>query len=219
MKCQNCGNEIETNQPRCPYCGTPIENSEFQKRKWYQSTTFTVSMLILFWPVGLFLMWKYQKQWKKPVKIIISIIFVFVFINFLSSPSSSDSPKKDAKMEKEDEISEVVTSDESEPAPVKEEPELTMGQKNAVSSAKNYLHFMAFSYSGLIHQLEFDGYTTEEATFAADNCDADWYAQAVASAENYLKHMSFSKQGLIDQLLYEGFTQDQAENAVTAVGY
>nr|WP_300185932.1 Ltp family lipoprotein [uncultured Agathobaculum sp.] len=108
-------------------------------------------------------------------------------------------------------------------APV-EEPEepadtMTMGQKNALGAAENYLSFMAFSRSGLIGQLEYDGYTTEEATYAADNCGADWNEQAAKSAESYLEMMSFSRQELIDQLVYDGFTQEQAEYGVTAAGY
>ena len=69
---------------------------------------------------------------------------------------------------------------------------------------------MAFSYSGLIEQLEYEGYSTEEATYAVDNCGADWKEQAAKKAEEYLNSMSFSKSGLIEQLEYEGFTHDQA---------
>ena len=95
----------------------------------------------------------------------------------------------------------------------------TMGQKNALGAAENYLSFMAFSRSGLIEQLEFEGYSIEDATFAVDNCGADWNEQAAKSAQNYLDMMSFSRQDLIDQLVFEGFTQEQAEYGVTAVGY
>ena len=98
-------------------------------------------------------------------------------------------------------------------------PSMTMGQRNALESAESYLSFMAFSRSGLIDQLEYEGYSTEEATFAVDNCGADWYEQAAKCAQSYLNVMAFSRQGLIDQLLYEGFTQQQAEYGVTAVGY
>lgn len=97
--------------------------------------------------------------------------------------------------------------------------EMTMGQKNALASAKNYLDFAAFSHSGLIEQLEYEGYSTEDATFAADNCGADWNEQAARAAKSYLDYSSFSRQGLIDQLLFEGYTQEQAEYGVTAVGY
>lgn len=96
---------------------------------------------------------------------------------------------------------------------------LTMGQKNALAKADDYLNYTAFSYSGLIEQLEYEGFSTEEATFAADNCGADWNEQAAKKAQDYLDYTSFSRQGLIDQLIYEGFTQEQAEYGVTAVGY
>ena len=68
-------------------------------------------------------------------------------------------------------------------------------------------------------QLEFEGYSTEAATYAADNCGADWNEEAAESAKSYMDVMSFSRQGLIDQLLYEGFTQEQAEYGASAVGY
>lgn len=96
---------------------------------------------------------------------------------------------------------------------------LTMGQKNALRSAENYLNALAFSHDGLIHQLEYEGYSTEDATYAADNCGADWNEQAAKCAKNYLDTMSFSRSGLIQQLEYEGFTPSQAEYGVSANGY
>lgn len=94
-----------------------------------------------------------------------------------------------------------------------------MGERNALASAKQYLNSMAFSYSGLIEQLEYEGYSNSEATYAADNCGADWYEQAALSAKQYLNSMSFSRQGLIEQLEYEGFTYDQAVYGVEQNGY
>lgn len=100
------------------------------------------------------------------------------------------------------------------------EPRLTVttGMKNALSSAENYLRFMAFSRTGLINQLKFDQYSDSEAEYAADNCGADWYEQAEKSAKNYLDFMSFSRGGLIDQLMFDGFTRDQAEHGADANG-
>ena len=94
----------------------------------------------------------------------------------------------------------------------------TRGEQNALNKANDYLEFMSFSRSGLIDQLEFEGYTTSEAEYAVDNCGADWDEQAVLKAEEYLDFMSFSRSGLIDQLEFEGFTYDQASSAATAVG-
>ena len=95
----------------------------------------------------------------------------------------------------------------------------TKGERNALSSARQYLDYMAFSYKGLIDQLEYEGYSTEEATYAADNCGADWNEQAVKSAKQYLDYMSFSRSGLIEQLEYEGFTHEQAVYGAEQNGY
>lgn len=87
---------------------------------------------------------------------------------------------------------------------------VTSSQKNALSKAESYLNCMAFSYAGLIEQLEYEGYSTSDATYAVDHCGADWNEQAVKKAESYLRSMSFSESGLIEQLEYEGFTHEQA---------
>lgn len=96
---------------------------------------------------------------------------------------------------------------------------MTMSQANAYKSAQSYLEYSAFSRTGLIGQLEYEGYSTEDATFAVDACNVDWSEQAAKSAQSYLEYSSFSRQGLIDQLVYEGFTPEQAEYGVSAVGY
>lgn len=95
----------------------------------------------------------------------------------------------------------------------------TLGESNALSMAGDYLSTMPFSYSGLIEQLEYEGFTTEEATYAADKCGADWNEQAALMAQSYIDTMSFSRDGLIEQLEYEGFTSEQATFGVSSVGY
>lgn len=96
---------------------------------------------------------------------------------------------------------------------------VTLGMQNALKSANQYLNFTAFSYTGLIKQLEYEGYSNSEAVYAVDNCGADWYEQAVKSGKQYLNFTSFSRDGLIRQLEYEGFTNDQAVYAVNELGY
>ena len=87
---------------------------------------------------------------------------------------------------------------------------MTSSQKNALKKAESYLKYSAFSYTSLIDQLEYEGYSTEDATYAVNHCGADWKEQAVKKAESYLKYSAFSKSGLIEQLEYEGFTHEQA---------
>lgn len=95
----------------------------------------------------------------------------------------------------------------------------TTGERNAVQKAKEYLRVMAFSYSGLIEQLKYEGYTDAEATYGVNHCGADWNEQAAKKAKEYLNVMPFSRDGLIEQLEYEGFTYEQAVYGVSQNGY
>ena len=78
---------------------------------------------------------------------------------------------------------------------------------------------LAFSRSGLIEQLEFEGYSRSDAEFAVDNITVDWNEQAAKSAADYLSISSFSRAGLIEQLEFEGYTREEAEYGVTQAGY
>lgn len=99
------------------------------------------------------------------------------------------------------------------------EPVLPLAQQQAVLKAESYLAYSAFSRTGLIGQLEYEGFTNADAAFGVDYLNVDWNAQAALKAQSYLDFSSFSRQGLIDQLIYEGFTAEEAEFGVAAVGY
>jgi hypothetical protein len=75
-----------------------------------------------------------------------------------------------------------------------------------------------FSRSGLIKQLEFEGYSTSDATYGVDSQHANWNTQAAKAAKGYLEMTSFSRSGLIDQLVFEGYTRSQATYGVTQAG-
>ena len=81
----------------------------------------------------------------------------------------------------------------------------TIGEKNALKAARSYLKTGNFSYSGLVDQLMFSGYSMSDAIFAVDNCGADWYLQAALMAQSYMSMFAFSCQRLISQLEFSGF--------------
>ena len=97
-------------------------------------------------------------------------------------------------------------------------PAGTVSQRNAVSKGASYLRSSSFSRSGLISQLQYEGFSGSEATYGTDSQNADWNAQAAKKAASYLRSSSFSRSGLISQLLYEGFSQAQAEYGVGTTG-
>jgi hypothetical protein len=94
----------------------------------------------------------------------------------------------------------------------------TVSQANAVAKAIDYLNYTAFSYEGLIAQLEYDQFSQADATYGADNSGADWNAEAAAKAKDYMSYSAFSRGSLIAQLEYDKFTQAQAEYGANSVG-
>lgn len=132
---------------------------------------------------------------------------------FLAAESGSIVYNELDKMQYESSNSESVQSSSGNPTVV------TTGMRNALNRAKEYLSVMPFSHTKLIEQLEYEGYTGDEAAYGASNCGANWNEQAALKAAEYLAIRSFSRSGLIDQLIYEGFTRAQAEYGVTQVGY
>jgi hypothetical protein len=86
----------------------------------------------------------------------------------------------------------------------------TVSQSNAVLRAQSYLRTSSFSRSGLIRQLEFEGFSNTDAVYGVDKQNADWNAQAVLRAQSYLRTSSFSRSGLIRQLEFEGFSNTDA---------
>ncbi|HUD44386.1 MAG TPA: hypothetical protein VMR41_02485 [Patescibacteria group bacterium] len=68
-----------------------MENQDSSnKNKWYKGNGGIIALLIFFFPVGLFLMWKYA-HWNKAVKWVITAIFaIFVFASINSSNSTTN---------------------------------------------------------------------------------------------------------------------------------
>lgn len=283
-------------------------NSKKSKR-WFQQTGWVVASLILFWPVGLFLMWKYT-NWSKWVKAVVSVAEVALFgvivtnippsikiDDFSNGRVTTDNSsykitgtatyadavtindkrasyngnvfsatidlkqgdnavrvvatkgdkrteehytihrttdaeikaKKDAqaaldaqKVKEEADVKAAADAaaeaKQEAAAKAKAEAAVTVSQKNALSKAKSYISYTAFSHDGLVEQLEYDQFSTADATYGADNCGADWNEQAAEKAKSYMSYSSFSRGSLIDQLEYDKFTPDQAAHGADSVG-
>lgn len=58
-----------------------------------------------------------------------------------------------------------------------------VSQDSATRKASDYLAFMAFSRSGLIEQLEYEGFTIQEATAAVDSLATNYNEQAAKKAK------------------------------------
>ena len=68
-----------------------------------------------------------------------------------------------------------------------EEREPTAEDHRAKERAIRYVTNSAFSFDGLIHQLEYNQYSYVDAVYVADNCGANWDEQVLKKAQSYLK--------------------------------
>ncbi len=158
----------------------------------------------------------YKRGWFIALVVVLGVGFVGAALTEdTDTPTANTEPRASS-----DNTQSRASSDDTEaPTPTNPAPEsqFTRSEENAIGSAESYLDFSAFSRSGLIDQLEFEGYTNAEATLAVDYLDGDWNEQAALSAESYLDFTAFSESGLIDQLEFEGFTSDQATSGVNSI--
>ncbi|MFI5933876.1 Ltp family lipoprotein [Actinoplanes sp. NPDC051494] len=138
-------------------------------------------------------------------KILVSISTVFIAVGLIGTAAPAQAQS----------VTPHTVAAASYSVAVKKE---SVAQRNARSMAASYLDYTAFSRSGLIAQLKFEGFSTKLATYGVDKQHANWNKQAARMAQAYLDYTSFSRAGLIAQLKFEGFTTSQAKYGVKKVG-
>ena len=142
-------------------------------------------------------------------KLLIVLVLLLLVGCGSGGESTMQESEKQSVVEPTPAVAEVKSTDSGE----------TLSQKNAVGKAELYIETMPFSKSGLVEQLEFEGFENVDAVYAVNKINVDWMEQAVLKGKQYLDIMSFSRAGLIEQLEFEGFSSDEATYAVDQIGY
>ena len=197
--------------------GDYIEPGE-KKEGVSHKTWFVILFLILFWPVGLILMWA-RKKFPLAVRIIITLIIAAGlaaegFFLYKYGPAMYEiymyGDNNNITYETPDSDSGSQSGSQTAAA--------TENQQKALDKANEYVDTLPLSRKGLIKQLEYDGYTTDVATYAADNCSANWNKEAKEMAEQYMDSTTYTYKEMVQQLEAEGFTKKQAKFGAKAVG-
>lgn len=197
--------------------GDYIEPGE-KKEGVSHKTWFVILFLILFWPVGLILMWA-RKKFPLAVRIIITLIIAAGlaaegFFLYKYGPAMYETymygNNNNITYETPDSDSGAQSGSQTAAA--------TENQQKALDKANEYVDTLPLSRKGLIKQLEYDGYTTAVATYAADNCSANWNKEAKEMAEQYMDSTTYTYKDMVQQLETEGFTKEQAKFGAKAVG-
>jgi len=165
--------------------------------------------------------------WKMVLAIIVYIfIFIMIIIMFIlgafifglsGSINDYQPPVSTVKSPLEKSTTATIISTTA-PSVTEKQDKATLGEKNAAKKAFDYLRVMPFSRDGLIKQLEFEGFSHQEAVYGVDQSGADWNKQAALKAKQYLDMMPFSRDGLIKQLEFEGFLHQEAVYGVDQSG-
>jgi hypothetical protein len=88
----------------------------------------------------------------------------------------------------------------------------TKSQRSAYLLAKELLKIGIYSRNEMIEHLEtYSKYPPEDAEFAVEHLNADWYEQAYICGKTYLKYVPVSQERLVEYLKYKRFTDDQAD--------
>lgn len=197
--------------------GDYIEPGE-KKEGVSHKTWFVILFLILFWPVGLILMWA-RKKFPLAVRIIITLIIAaglaaegFFFYKYGPAMYETYMYGDNNNITYETPDSDSGSQSGSQTAAA------TENQQKALDKANEYVDTLPLSHDGLIKQLEYDGYTTDVATYAADNCSANWNKEAKEMAEQYMDSTTYTYKDMVQQLETEGFTKEQAKFGAKAVG-
>lgn len=197
MKCLACRKTLPADVKFCPDCGTKV------------SLDLATASPISDEPLLKESKYKASTTERKIVKFGIVALVVIVASSLLVNLGRQLSNTLDNPVSNSNQNQESNDSGSSE----------TISQSNAVEKAKQYLIVSAFSKVGLVRQLEYEGFSAEDAEYAVNAIAVDWNEQAAKKAKQYLDVSAFSASGLIAQLVYEGFTDEQAAYGAQMVGF
>jgi len=175
-------------------------------------------LLILFFPVGLFLLWKYT-DYSTKTKVIITVVFMALVLG-RSSPTNTTTAKQVPTAQSEA----VKESSTKKVEQKKEEVQVPQEYKNALKKAELYGNTMHMSKAGIYRQLTSEygeKFTEKAAQYAISNVNVDYKKQALAKAKLYQKQQAMSQNAVYEQLISENgeqFTKEEAQYAISNLG-
>lgn len=237
--CKFCGEEIEKDAMVCPKCGRQLKvvkkeeisasekSSEAkydESSKFYTKAWFMWVMLIIFAPVGIFLMWKFHPEMKKNTKIILTVVFAILFLAIAfgensdetttNNDSSNSNSNTNTVSKVKVEVIDFSGMSESEILTRCKEKNLNCDFKREYSDTVAKDGYIKQSVNATEQVTEGSKITV---TYSLGPEPTTEQKNALRKAESYAKTMHMSKQGIYDQLTSEygeGFDKEAAQYAI-----
>lgn len=237
--CKFCGEEIEKDAMVCPKCGRQLKvvkkeeisvsekSSEAkydESSKFYTKAWFMWVMLIIFAPVGIFLMWKFHPEMKKNTKIILTVVFAILFLAIAfggnsdetttNNDSSNSNSNTNTVSKVKVEVIDFSGMSESEILTWCKEKNLNCDFKREYSDTVAKDGYIKQSVNATEQVTEGSKITV---TYSLGKEPTTEQKNALRKAESYAKTMHMSKQGIYDQLTSEygeGFDKEAAQYAI-----
>lgn len=168
-------------------------------------------MLIIFPPLGIFLMWKFHKEMKKNLKIILTICFSLFFIICISSTQKGEN---------------TTTSNTNNKIKVIDFSTMSKDDAKEWCNNNNAKCKIEESYSDDVEKNNFISQNIDKdktiyksrqiiIVYSLGAKPSEEFTKALKKAEIYSKTLNMSKQAIYDQLIsYEKFNEDAANYAV-----
>lgn len=237
--CKFCGEEIEKDAMVCPKCGRQLKvvkkeeisasekSSEAkydESSKFYTKAWFMWVMLIIFAPVGIFLMWKFHPEMKKNTKIILTVVFAILFLAIAFGGNSDETTTNNDSSNSNSNTNTVskVKVDVIDFSDMSESEILTWCKEKNLNCDFKREYSDTVAKDGYIKQsVNATEQVTEGSkitvTYSLGKEPTTEQKNALRKAESYAKTMHMSKQGIYDQLTSEygeGFDKEAAQYAM-----
>lgn len=96
------------------YGKTKQQQATDPEKVWYKQTWGIILMLVLFFPVGIYLMWKYGKRWNLYIKIAVCVFFGMVLIAIILPNNKKDTADISSSVSDSSQIELIVTKYEAD---------------------------------------------------------------------------------------------------------
>lgn len=192
-----------------------------EENKFYTKTWFMWLMLVLFAPIGIFLMWKFHDEMKKDIKIILTIVFAIFFLIGGDEKEATTNSKNNAEENNKYEVNkvkvEVVNFSEMQENEILNwcnEKKLSCNFEKEYSDTVPKDGYIKQSVEATKQVVEGSKITI---TYSLGKKPTTEQKNALKKAESYARLLNMSKNRIYNQLTSEygeGFDQDAAQYAI-----